>query len=45
MIHDCPHMQATLEMFKGKGSTLELYKEEATINVVLVMTTQSRIMD
>jgi hypothetical protein len=31
-----------MEMFKGKGSTIELQKEKVVVNIVLVMTNQSK---
>jgi hypothetical protein len=31
-----------MEMFKGKGSTIELQKEKVVVNMVLVMTNQNK---
>jgi hypothetical protein len=31
-------------MFKGKGSIVESHKEEAIINMVLIVTTQNKAM-
>ncbi len=43
-IHDRLHEQIALEMFKGKGSIVESHKEEAIINMVLIVTTQNKAM-
>ncbi len=41
-IHDCPHKQIAMEMFKGKGSIIELQKEKVVVNMALIMTSQSK---
>jgi hypothetical protein len=43
-IHNCSHKQLTLEMFKRKNSIVELQKEKAAVNMVLIVTNHNKTM-